>query len=157
VRVIYLAGPIIGQTWHEMNGWREDVGDKLRSYGYKVLSPLSGEKMLWPDEKMDVKTAKRMPAGLGRATWSVDRARVQSSDICLFNFVGAKKVSIGSIIELSWCFEWRKLAIVVMNRRNVHRHPWVKEIMGGVIFETMPKALSYMKELAVEGCDVQPV
>lgn len=148
---VYLLGPIIGRSKHDMLDWREEAGERLRACGYKVLSPLTAEGLLWPQKKIDTKSAARYPQGVGRATWNADRARIKSCDIVLGNFQGSKKVSIGSIVELTWAFEWAKLSVLVMGSRNCHRHPWIREVMSGPMFKTLTQAIRYLEGIAADG------
>lgn len=60
-----------------------------------------------------------------------DRFDVASSDIILFNFLGAKKVSIGSIIEYGWADSAGKPIITIMEKKgNLHDHGMVRELTG---------------------------
>ncbi len=154
MNTVYLLGPIIGTSKQDMLGWRGEAKERLRSSGYKVLSPLTGEALLWPHKKIDTTAASRYPQGVGRSTWNADRARIKSCDIVLANFLGSKKVSIGSIIELTWAFEWSKLSVLIMSQRNPHRHPWIREVMAGPIFKTLSGGIKYLEAIAVDGIGV---
>lgn len=51
----------------------------------------------------------------------------------LVNFLGAKKVSIGSVMEITWADAWRKPIIIVMEKDNVHAHAMIKEVAGFIV------------------------
>lgn len=138
---------MIGKTFEEMSEWRNKATEVLTNVGYTVLSPLTGEHILWPKDKIEANTFRSVPQGIGRSTFVADRARINASDILLFNFLGATEKSTGSIIEMYIGFESRKLNICVMNRSNVHRHPWITEVIGGLIFEKFNTALEYLTEI----------
>lgn len=150
LQTIYLVGPVIGLGIHGMQDWRQEERKKLEPMGFRILSPLAGEALLWPDGKIVAKTPKGVPADVARSVFNADRARVAQSDILLCNFKDAKKVSIGSIFEMAWGFEWNKLIIVVAGKRNIHMHPWVRGILAGPIFSHMNEANKYLAELAKE-------
>lgn len=153
MNTIYLLGPIIAQSKKDMTEWRTEAADTLRPMGYRVLCPLTGESFLWPKKEINTKSSRRYPAGVGRMTFNADRARVWCADIILGNFRKAQVASIGSVSELAWAHGWYKLVIAVMGQRNVHRHPWVKEIIAGPIFSRMSEAYHYLEMLAQDGID----
>ena len=150
LQTIYLVGPVIGQGIHGMQDWRQEARGKLEPMGYRILSPLTGEALLWPEGKIAAKTPKGVPQDVARAVFNGDRARVEQSDILLCNFKDAKKVSIGSLTEIVWGFEWKKMIVLVANKRNCHLHPWVKTIMAGPIFAEMRDAYKYLEALSKE-------
>ena len=62
-----------------------------------------------------------------------DRMDVARCHMMLVNLVGAKKVSIGSVVEIGWADAYRKPVVLVMEKNNVHSHPM---ILGNVGFVT---------------------
>ena len=46
----------------------------------------------------------------------------------LVNFLGATKVSIGSVMEIAWADYGRKPIILVMEEGNIHSHSMVNEV-----------------------------
>lgn len=60
-----------------------------------------------------------------------DRFDVTSCDILLANLLGAKKVSIGTMIEYGWADMARKPIITVIEKEgNSHDHSIVRELTG---------------------------
>jgi len=68
------------------------------------------------------------------------------SDILYANFLGATRVSIGSMFELAWGSDNKKQVIVVMEKDNIHRHAFVLEA-ATIIFETTEEAQDYLQQL----------
>jgi nucleoside 2-deoxyribosyltransferase len=58
---------------------------------------------------------------------------VMRCDMILVNFLGASKVSIGSVMEIGWADAWRKPIIVVMEKDNVHSHAMIREVAGYIV------------------------
>lgn len=147
---IYLYGPIIGATKHGMEDWRIEASKRCRGMGYRVLSPLTGEQLLWPDGKIDVANYHRVPSEVARATYNIDKARVAKSDILLGDLRNAKRISVGSLREMFWGHDWNKLVIAVMHKRSIHAHPWIRDIVAGAVFTDMVKAYKYLGALRKE-------
>jgi hypothetical protein len=69
-----------------------------------------------------------------------DRWDVFSSDLILVNFVGAKKVSIGTVMEIAWADALNKYTIIAMEDDNIHQHGMVIESVG-IVVPTFEEAL----------------
>ncbi len=60
-----------------------------------------------------------------------DRFDVTSCNIMLVNFLGAKKISIGTVIEYGWADVARKPIITVIEKEgNPHEHSMIRELTG---------------------------
>lgn len=98
---IYLAGPISGLTWEEATAWRDFATDNLRNFD--CISPLRGAR--------GQPGAYFNPNGERWTTMNRilarDHADVIRSDGILVNFVGARKISKGTIMEVAWAFDRR--------------------------------------------------
>lgn len=131
--LLYLGGPIIGGSFGDSNDWRKYVESKMPPF-IKVVSPMRGkenlakvETILGPDEDFPLTSQKGITTR--------DRFDVGRSNMLLMNFIGAPRVSIGSVIELGWADAFRKPVLVVMEPDNIHQHLMVKEIAGFVVPE----------------------
>ena len=60
-----------------------------------------------------------------------DRFDTQRCDVILVNFLGAKKVSIGTVMEIAWADSIRTPIIcAIESTGNPHDHPMVTEAIG---------------------------
>jgi len=117
---VYLAGPITGCEFEECTDWREVLRQALQPYGIKTLSPMRGETGTTSQD------ATHQRAIITRDFYDCIR-----SDVVVFNLLGARIVSIGTVIELAWCFQARVPTIVIMEPEgNLHEHPMVRECIG---------------------------
>ena len=142
---IYLAGPISGLTKEEAFGWRDRVEEHLRWYipSVRVYIPErvdfingtgdGGAGYLQEIDKERGETAARL-----------DFAAIADSQIVVFNLLQARKVSIGTMIELGWAYTLGKYIIVVMQSGAIHDHSFVRwcanrivETVDGVIEEIL--------------------
>jgi hypothetical protein len=58
-----------------------------------------------------------------------DRYDTQRADVVVSNLLGAKTVSIGSMIEFGWCDSMRIPLVLVMEKEgNIHEHAMVTEM-----------------------------
>jgi hypothetical protein len=48
------------------------------------------------------------------------------------NFLGSRRVSIGSVMEIAWADAWRKPIVVVMDKGQLHDHSMIREVAGFV-------------------------
>lgn len=107
---IYLGGSMsefidIGRR-DLMNGWRDDVTKTFEAAGFDVYNPSIGNFDLgWIYQR--------------------DFRFVMDCDIVMFNFLGAKRASFGSIMEVGWAWEHHKLVPICMEPDNVHQNFFV--------------------------------
>jgi hypothetical protein len=128
---IYLGGPITGLTYDETADWRKEVSKKLPPY-IKALSPMRAKNFL-ESEKAIKDSYEDHPIASKKGIVCRDRNDVKRSDLILFNFLGAKKVSIGSVMEVAWGDAYRKPMIVVMEKDNIHYHSMLSEVVGFIV------------------------
>ena len=46
MRVVYLAGPIMGNDYSGATDWRREAASKLESWGIRAVSPMRGKENL---------------------------------------------------------------------------------------------------------------
>ena len=131
--LLYCAGPITGVTYAESTDWREYVSGKLPPY-IKAVSPMRGKQYLANETNIKVSYPEH-PLSTQKGIVCRDRADVMRCDMILVNFLGATKVSIGSVMEIAWADAWRKPIIVVMEEDNIHRHSMLNEVSGFVVID----------------------
>lgn len=129
---VYLAGPMPGPDF-EGGSWREYATLALNEFGIDTESPTfqedyADEYLVSLDEAAKILTYR-------------DRKFSTTSDVVLFNFVDAKKASIGSCIELGWASHAGVIIAAVMPVGNIHVHPMVETCVD-FRCSTLPGALS---------------
>ena len=137
-RTVYLAGPISGLTYQEATGWREDVIRELGRFGIKALSPLRAEVHLRNHEGLlnDCQTAEEhLEAGCQALAMSTPRGVVERDkfdctrcSVLFINLRGAKRVSVGSMIEIGWAnANDIPIVLIMEDEGNCHDHAFVRE------------------------------
>ena len=129
--LLYCAGPITGVSYSESTDWREYVASKLPTH-IKAVSPMRGQKYL-ATEKNIKDSYEKHPLSCQKGITCRDRMDVMRCDTILVNFLGASKVSIGSVMEVAWADAWRKPIIIVMEKNNVHSHAMLREVSGFIV------------------------
>ena|SRR3990167_2407105 len=134
---LYLSGPLAGISYDEAVDWRKYVASKLAS-DIVTLSPMRGKSYLSKEKTLVNYKYENSILSNSRAITTRDRNDVMNCDMVLVNFLGAKTISIGSVIEIGWADSFRKPVVMVANRflsdrssiRNIHEHPIIDEIVG---------------------------
>lgn len=129
MKTVYLAGPIKGLSYNGCNDWREYAKSKLKEWKIVGVSPMRAKEFLSLEKNISDNYDNVLASQKGIATR--DRFDVASCDIMLANFLGADKVSIGTIIEYGWADAARKPIIAVIEKEgNPNDHSMVRELTG---------------------------
>ena len=146
MKKVYLAGPIAGVEYCGCNDWREYAIRELAKDNILGISPMrykgkfSSEEVMRDSEGGNVMTT-------GRGIITRDRYDVSSCDILLANLLGARKVSIGTVIEYGWADMMRKPIItVVESEGNPHDHNFIQQ-MSGFRVKTLEEGLFIAKAI----------
>jgi nucleoside 2-deoxyribosyltransferase len=156
MRAVYLSGPITGLTYKQARcGWRYDVAQLLKDTGIQVLSPMRHEGHLAELKNKTIKAHMPEPEynhffSLPKMIVAKDFLDIDMSDIMLVNFLGAKKVSQGTISEMGYAYGKGKTIITVMEPKNVHDSVFVKEMSDAVV-DNMDDAVHIIQSLLSEG------
>lgn len=169
MRQVYLCGPITGLTAEEARyDWREDVSHKLSMNmrdGRPVLERFGGDpfiRCLSPMRNKDHLNGIGVlgpvadypggsPLSTARGIVARDRYDTQRCDLVFCNLLGAKKVSIGSMIELGWCDSKRIPLVLVMEKDgNPHEHAMVRELADFHV-TTVDDGIAIAKAILVPG------
>ncbi|MBU1178973.1 hypothetical protein KKB69_01375, partial [Patescibacteria group bacterium] len=129
--LLFLSGPITGISYGASTEWREYVASKLPPY-IKAVSPMRGKKYL-ANEGIIKDSYEEHPLSCQKGITCRDRMDVMRCDMILVNFIGADKVSIGSVIETAWADAWRKPIVVAMEKNNIHSHSMIREVSGFIV------------------------
>ncbi len=146
---IYLAGPIAGLSYNESAlGWREYVANNLGGYhgvqkeahgtGMGTMlhcySPMRGKSFLRDvkkDQILDKLEYKDSPVSTTQGILGRDRHDTTGADLVFINLLGAKAVSIGTMVELGWADAARKPVVLCMEKdgTNIHEHLFVQGLV----------------------------
>ena len=133
---VYLSGPISGETFDGARGWREWVEARLAP-GIVAVSPMRGKEelrsRLGPDGVLGMHHSYQEVLNCSaQAITQRDRFDCMNADCVLVNLLGAKRVSIGTMIELGWADAARRPVVLVWHDSldNLHSHPIVEGIAG---------------------------
>lgn len=131
--LVYLAGPISGETYAEATDWRRDFAGRFLGGGITCLDPMRGKAYLdVPDTIKDEYADTQLSSARGITVR--DRFDTMRADIVVMNLLGAKKASIGSMIEAGWLDSKRIPLVLVMEPEgNIHHHAMLREIASWVV------------------------
>ena len=128
---IYLAGPMAGISKQSADSWRDYVAARLDGV-HEMPSGPSVEILCWnPTRGEDTDSSAKFsavatntsPCNSTQGILGRDRNDVMTADLVFMNVTGAKRVSIGTTVELGWADAYRKPLILVMEKSgNIHEH-----------------------------------
>lgn len=123
--LVYLAGPITGCTYEGANDWRE-YAQRAFAPNIAGLSPMRGKEYLKNQGAMPhtyEHILSTQQAIMGRDMFDVRRC-----DMLLVNMLGAKVVSVGTVLEIGAAYALNKPVVLVMEKEgNPHDHPMVRQ------------------------------
>jgi len=132
--LVYLGGPITGLTYDGCTEWREQVMEEVGEE-INTISPMRGKQRLKEIANGDVikdcydYDILASYKGINtRDYWDVQRC-----DIVFVNFLGATKVSIGTVMEIAWARAFDKPVICVMEDDNIHKHSMLTYACGYIV------------------------
>lgn len=126
---VYLAGPISGLTFDEGQDWRTYVRGVLAQSGIKGYSPLRQKHFL--REAGVLSGSYPNPMATSRGIMTRDHFDVKTADLIFVNFLGAKKLSAGTVMELGWAYAYGKPVVCAIEPDDtVHAHPMIEEAIG---------------------------
>lgn len=162
---VYLSGPIMGLTYAEArNGWRMDFAAQMKP-GVTVLSPMRHEghlaEMTGP---LTEGSYPEHPFSTGKMLVAKDKLDIERCEVMVVNLLGAKKVSIGTVMEIGMAFQLGKTIVLVMEDKgtfdpgvygasfgdNIHEHPFVTE-PAAVRVNNLDAAVAIVNSLLSEG------
>lgn len=144
---IYLSGPISRTLEKDSRGWREEVGERLREHGFRVLNPMRGQGF---SKKPITANENKNPVLSDKALKKRDYLDVLESNIILANLVDASEVSLGTVAEIAIADVMNRLVIVAMKDDDpFHNHPFIRD--AGVRFKTLEDAVKYAISCGVAG------
>ncbi len=145
--IIYLAGPISGQTYDNVVDRLAAREKVLKGLGFTVIHPMTGKEALRTGTNLRAHSYK-IPVSTNHAIFRRDKWMVSMCDIILAELTDAEIVSIGTCFELAWASHLGKHTIVILPKGNIHRHAFVLEA-ADVIFEEYEDAMVYLQKLSM--------
>lgn len=130
MKTIYLAGPITGCSFEGCTDWRKAVAQKLRPFGILGVDPMRAKDYLKAEKEITGSYEDKVMS-CQRGIMTRDRYDATHCDAILVNFLGAPKISIGTVIEIGWTDLIRTPIICAIEPEgNPHDHPMIREAIG---------------------------
>lgn len=133
---VYLAGPMAGLNYENALKWRKEFAAMMPT-DIVALSPMRGKEYL---KEVGILTSttngyREHILSSDRAVVARDRNDCMTSDAVVFNFLGAKIVSVGTCIEIGWADAARVPMILIMEPKcttytNPHEHVIIRGTCG---------------------------
>jgi len=127
---VYLAGPITGLSWVGANDWREWFANQMPR-NVAAINPLRMKSYLTSEQAIKDQYPNTLMSG-AKAITARDRFDVMRCDVVLANVLGAKSVSIGTVMECAWADILRKPIVLVIDDPNPHRHAMLMDVVSWI-------------------------
>lgn len=140
---VYLAGPITGTSWAESETWRDDIKQLAlldpRYSDIEFFSPLRGKEYI--KDNPEIKDSyPEYQFSTSKCIMLRDFYDVQKADALIVYLRGAKKVSIGTVMEVAWAYQRRIPVVAIVDPyverktgdqgpvvQNIHEHAMLNE------------------------------
>lgn len=149
--LVYLAGPIAGQTYDRANSWRVGAARTLAEYGIGSLSPMRGKENL-VGEVIGSEGYDDNLVTTARGFTTRDFNDIRRSDVVLMNLLpaGSERTSIGSMIEVGYTKAMGIPLVVVVDEENIHDHVMLRTT-ADVVTDNLEEAILYVIDLLSTG------
>lgn len=140
-KLVYLAGPITGLTYEDARfGWRQEFKNLLHPH-LNVLSPMRHELHLAEQGTIEDVDYPDNPLNTSRGIVTKDRMDIRRASVFVACLLGAKSVSVGTLIECGWANAYGlPIVVVVEDEGNCHDRLFLREIadyrVNGVVDAT---------------------
>jgi nucleoside 2-deoxyribosyltransferase len=119
---VYLAGPISGANYGEATDWRNQAIYHLVNHGLDPYSPMRGKVYLLKEKEI-ADSYSDYPMSSITGINIRDYNDVRTSGAILVNLLDARKVSIGTVMEIAWARTHNVPVVLIMEETgNVHDH-----------------------------------
>jgi len=132
--LVYLFGPITGLTYGDAQDWRTALAAELDTYGIDAVSPLRMKHYL--AQLGELSGHGRDFSGMNvlsdqQSVITRDKFDVLRADMLVGNFLGATRVSIGSMFEQAWAhLQHKPIAVAIEKEGNPHDHMFFNGTVG---------------------------
>lgn len=151
-RLVYLAGPISGCSYEECTDWRALVRDSLHP-SIETISPMRAKdfiKDIIGDNKIGVTPETQVfethPMSTDKGINTRDYFDVRRSSAVFVNFLGATRVSIGTVMEIAWCRAFNIPVVCVMEKDNIHQHGMLNYACGYIV-DTLQQGIQVLQSV----------
>jgi nucleoside 2-deoxyribosyltransferase len=131
---VYLAGPISGLTYDGCTDWRKKVAEALEQCGIRAYSPMRAKEYLASLGTISGHGNEYAHLGVlskARGVMTRDRFDATRCGVLFVNFLGAKIVSIGTVMEIAWADAKRTpIVCAIEESGNPHEHMMISEAIG---------------------------
>lgn len=127
MKSVYLAGAITGTSYNKCTEWREHIRLELGSKGNVwCYSPMRAKDYLAGERELTGSYEESLLSSQ-RGLFARDMNDCKTCDMVIVNLLGAKKVSIGTVMEITAFWWQRKPIVLIMEEDNIHNHPMIHE------------------------------
>jgi nucleoside 2-deoxyribosyltransferase len=148
--IVYLAGPVTGQTPQGAKGWRATAEGELYRYGIKAVSPVRDAPTLAHGETYSISYANEVIGGTPQAIRSKCKHDVRNCDALLAYMprYGSRGdwPSVGTIIEITQAHMLGKAVILVTDEPRLAQHPILIGCVDAV-FDDLQLGVAYAQSL----------
>ncbi len=161
-RLVYLAGPITGKHYDDARyGWRQNFADELNP-NIQALSPMRQEGHLEHVGVIDNDAVAAATGHVGadgssnicgqlRSIVRKDLIDIANADMVVFNFLGSKVLSQGSLVELGIAAGMDKPIVVINDASDpVHSSCFVRELPDFTV-HTLDEAVFVVNSMLTPG------
>lgn len=143
---VYLAGPVTGLSYHEANEWRLKV-QRVLLPEIEAVNPLRGKEYL--DSQIGpIEPSPQDGFCTDEAIIMRDYNDLRRSDVVLANLAidhpADHPISVGTLFELAWAWEQRKIIVTVGGSDSLYDHPFVRHAITYAAMD-LPDAIDYIK------------
>jgi nucleoside 2-deoxyribosyltransferase len=144
---VYLAGPITGCSYNECTDWRQSIRDAVGPH-IQTFSPMRGKERLKEKEAGSVIKDHYTDSALTtvKGINTRDHNDVKRADALFVNLLGAKRVSIGTVMEIAWARAYSKPIICIMEEDNIHHHSMLNYSCGYIV-DTLAEGVEILNVL----------
>lgn len=131
IYTVYLSGPMKGLTPEEAMAWRTYVKVRLPEH-IKCWDPFRGKELLVKKLNGEGKKLgdeyRDTPITKAKGITVRDHRDATKCDVILINVLGAKYISIGTVMEAAWSYAAGVPIVLVMEPGNPHWHAIFNEV-----------------------------
>lgn len=134
---VYLAGPITGLSYDGAIDWRAKFSSKLFAINNNSkiigISPMREKQHLSKITEFSAtcKEYENIPMSSPKGIICRDFFDATRCDLLMVNLLDAPRVSIGTMMEIAWCYQKRTPIVCVMEKEgNPHEHAFVNETIN---------------------------
>lgn len=152
---VYLAGPITGESYQAATDWRTQIAILLSvpddpERRIAAFSPLRCKPYLAGEQAL-AQSYEQYVLSSARGIFTRDYHDCRNCDALIVNFLGATRVSIGTVMEIAWAVAFQKPVIVIIEPEgNVHEHVMLSECYGFRV-TTLEQAVAAAQALLLPG------